>query len=718
MKRVLFIIICILTLCAVLTPGEAYAVRAAAKIVKYRQPDGSVISLVVRGDEFYGYTTTVSGEFVYQGPDRFFYKGSARINTCKSNGNVNGSQRGYTNFEHAGQPAYLREFALKSLFNGQFGQGRVYKQIRQFSHTIGHTVVEQPQSINSLVLLVEFSDVKFSLPNPLDYFSSMLNGDSFTENGATGSAASYLNDNFGGRCRFAFDLHGIITLDGSMEHYGGRTALLNDANPGEMVAQACLKAYEAGVDFSKYDSDGDGTVDNVAIIFAGYNEAESGESSAIWPHYGSILNNNVNVGGLTIGGYTCSSEFTGDNTASCAASIGTFIHEYCHSLGLPDMYDVNGQEEGLSDALYGSLSIMDRGNYLNGGHTPPYLTSIEREILGLGTIEDIEPGNAYSLPPVGKSAKVYRMKCVREGEYFLLECRSESGWDSYIGGSGLLVYHLDKSDTPVAGLPAAERWRFNIINSYAPHQCASVLAARAIGAEQGDISAIFYPGTAKVTSLDSQGEPGLVDWNGMGIGVSIKDIAYRQQRVTFKSVADIIYDEDLPYVSSSSVEPYHNGAFVKWRVAGTYDASSEEVEGNWNISVEDPYTGKILHEGISTQLYAAVGALEPETDYKLDIFYRAGLSEGKRYSTTLTTLPVESVFPYMIIKGNYSVGDVIHLNLQNMDWHDAGTVVKINGKVWADQYYTFEEPGAYLIEMSILLPDGSLEIICKHIKVN
>lgn len=40
-----------------------------------------------------------------------------------------------------------------------------------------------------------------------------------------------------------------------------------------MVAEACLWAHEQGFDFSKYDWDGDGEVDQVFVLYAGHGEA-------------------------------------------------------------------------------------------------------------------------------------------------------------------------------------------------------------------------------------------------------------------------------------------------------------------------------------------------------------------------------------------------------------------------------------------------------------
>lgn len=52
---------------------KAEAVKATANIIKYRQPDGSVIFIKMFGDEFFGYTVTTDGHIVSKAPNGYFY---------------------------------------------------------------------------------------------------------------------------------------------------------------------------------------------------------------------------------------------------------------------------------------------------------------------------------------------------------------------------------------------------------------------------------------------------------------------------------------------------------------------------------------------------------------------------------------------------------------------------------------------------------------------
>lgn len=48
-----------------------------------------------------------------------------------------------------------------------------------------------------------------------------------------------------------------------------------------MVAEACLWAHEHGINFSKYDWNGDGEVDQVFVLYAGHGEASYKDANTI-----------------------------------------------------------------------------------------------------------------------------------------------------------------------------------------------------------------------------------------------------------------------------------------------------------------------------------------------------------------------------------------------------------------------------------------------------
>ena len=133
--------------------------------------------------------------------------------------------------------------------------------------------------------------------------------------------------------------------------------------------------------------------------------------------------------GLGLDAYFCTSELKGSQGTNMCG-IGTTCHEFGHSLGLPDFYDTNYEENGSCSAL-SSFSTMCSGSYNNDGRTPPYFNAEERVYLGWMIDSDIQdlPAGEISFGSV-KDDIAYRSYTDVEGEYFLYECRDGSGWDA------------------------------------------------------------------------------------------------------------------------------------------------------------------------------------------------------------------------------------------------------------------------------------------------
>lgn len=139
---------------------------------------------------------------------------------------------------------------------------------------------------------------------------------------------------------------------------------------------AYLSRYDTW-DRYDWDSDGvfdepDGYIDHFQSLHAGEgNEAGGGAlgDAAIWSHSWYAYSNLIGaagpspdymLGGLQIGE---SSYWIGDYTIQPEnGGVGVFTHEYGHDLGLPDLYDVSGGENGT-----GFWTLMSSGSWLNDG---------------------------------------------------------------------------------------------------------------------------------------------------------------------------------------------------------------------------------------------------------------------------------------------------------------------------------------------------------------
>jgi len=150
--------------------------------------------------------------------------------------------------------------------------------------------------------------------------------------------------------------------------------------------------------WDRYDLDGDGDfdepdgyIDHFQAIHAGEGEEAGAPSSSIWSHRWAVNQNGFYtdedgtpeagpVGGIEIGDsgfrirdYTTEPENGG---------LGVFAHEYAHDLGLPDLYDTAGGENGT-----GFWTLMSSGSWLSHGDgaigtTPNHMGPWEKFQLG------------------------------------------------------------------------------------------------------------------------------------------------------------------------------------------------------------------------------------------------------------------------------------------------------------------------------------------------
>ena len=296
------------------------------------------------------------------------------------------------------------------------------------------------------VILVQYADMAFSMSDPKTYYHELLNVSSSNTRGGVGCAADYFRDQSKGQFNAQFDVIGPVKVSHSAQNI---RSYAEDA-----CREALKKAVDSlHVDFSPYDWDGDNSIEQITFIMSGYcaNGGGSAFSKYVWPNTNMFYNEKVTEK-LKVGQFSVSAEkwFNGN-----PCGIGTFCHEYSHCLGLPDIYPTSGGGFTQVD----EWDLMDGGNYTAWGWCPPNYSALERSLLGWLTFEEITgPMTVADLKPVDRGGKAYKM--VKQGdEFYVLENRQQSGWDSYLPGKGLLIAHVYFDQNA---------WRYNTVNAYTP----------------------------------------------------------------------------------------------------------------------------------------------------------------------------------------------------------------------------------------------------------
>lgn len=520
-----------ITLCASAFLGisSLFALPARSIPETVTQPDGTVVTVRVVGDEFYHYQMTADGIPVVRGADGFY-----RYAELTPDGTVVAGQviARDAHLRTASDKVYLEQLATRQVSQGMVAQRQLKRQQKLRSVTRRAMQAATGDDVHGLVLLVEFSDQKFNAANTLEDFKEMMNKEGYNYQGAIGSARDYFIAQSGGQFRPTFDVVGPITLDKTMAYYGGNDKYTgNDSRPEEMVIDACRKV-ESTVDFSIYDRDNDGFVDLVYVIYAGYGESANDNAGSlddtIWPHAWYIYQGagkEVSVDGKLLDAYACSAELQG-NTGTYRDGIGSFCHEYSHTLGLPDFYDTGGSNYGMS-----TWSLMDYGCYngpdMNGdghsdGSVPVGYTAYEREFCGWLTIEELTSPATVSLENLADSKKAYKIVSSDKNQYFTLENRQQTGWDTYMASSGLMILKVDYDQ---------KIWDNNIVNCEPTRQRMTIMPAdnhRSFYDETGDL----YPYNNN-NSFTDQSAPASKTNTGLSLGKPVTNITQANGVITF-----------------------------------------------------------------------------------------------------------------------------------------------------------------------------------------
>ncbi|MDE6669157.1 MAG: M6 family metalloprotease domain-containing protein, partial [Muribaculaceae bacterium] len=561
------------------------AVPAITDPIKVTQPDGSVITLYMVGDENGFRTFDESGCPVALNKAGFYEPATPQ------------------------SPAHF----IRSPRHNLSASTTPYIRISNYP-TLGHQ--------KALVVLVEFADCKFTtVENAYDYYDRMLNEPGFTHaNGADGSARDFYIDSSRGLFDPEFVVVGPVQLSGTTEFYGDDTDNKLDPNAWSMVVEAC-EAIDADINFADFDADGDGNVDSIYFFYAGFGEADSSRREAIWPHNGLLLDNwgvDLVLDGKRINNYACSNEIR-FNTAPLwqPVGIGTFVHEFGHVLGLADHYDTlySSGRSGVEQ-----WDTMAAASYLNNQNTPLSFSAYERAVLGWLTPDETAPRQPgiLSVAPLTAGGSALRIEVPdTEGrECFFVESRRREGWDRFLPAEGLIVWHIDEDET---------LWETNRINTDATHQHIDIVEAD--GTENtstmyGDV----FPGTAKVTTFSFK------SWNGEEV-FAFDYIDPLEER-TLLILGDT---EFIPAAPALNIGSIHGSSFVlSW--------SAQEDALGYALTVTDAEDRPLTdYENLTFNDAATltIGNLTPNTSYSVRLQAVAGSYTSATVPVTVTTGALE-----------------------------------------------------------------------------
>lgn len=689
----------------------------------YRQPDGTSFTVQISGDEWIKIRTTADGCTIARDEKGWWCYGSYdeegrltpteyRIGSPAPAAVISASRN--IPYRHLAERASARRSVgstnSTALLNGIQKQAAATKS--------GAADVTK----KGLALLVQFSDTEFTYDK--EDFVKMLNEKGYK---GTGSAKDYFEDQFGQGWKFEFEVSDIITLSYPAEHYGRNDADGQDIRPWDMIAEACRLADEK-IDFADFDQDEDGWVDNVYVFYAGLSEAEHTEQpDLIWPHqyyiYSGTPNINLKLDDKQIDRYACSAEIMNERSLT---GIGSFCHEYAHTFGLMDLYDTDYDDAGgWAAGTWRYTSLMDGGSYNNNSATPPNFNCIEREMLGLSEPVILEDGGSYTLDPIQNSGAFCRLNSDSPGEYYLLECRSNEGWDGHIGGKGMLVYHIDKDFKSTSNGRMINVWTSNMVNALLSHQCADLIEAdgrsesiHSMSDLRGDISGIFFP-LLNVNSLGVENAPALDFWNGNSSNLAVIGIRYEDGKIRF-SVQDKSQVNKVPAVKNVQYTAFPDAAIITFSSGITADKVAKPVlKWKKNGSGDDYQEAFPVDCGDGRFSCKIEGLTGGNVSYETLIWFEINGVPGSSYRLPFQTKRKPTVdWPYIYITDSQIRQDT-GLPLHVVNASKAAQIVwSYDGTEFTpdpDHYFRPDSDG--MLKVTITWEDGNTDTIVKKLNV-
>jgi immune inhibitor A len=356
--------------------------------------------------------------------------------------------------------------------------------------------------VRIIVLLAQFQDKAFTADAA--HFDKLLFSDGIYP---TGSLRDYYSQASYGKVLIAGEIHGPYTLPQAYAYYtGGDSGVGDYPHNAQRMAEDAVALADADVSFAPFDPNGDSYVDALLIVHAGPG-AEAVASAAdrtnhIWSHKW-VLSQRLTLDAVHLYAYL---------TVPEDGRLGVFAHELGHLLfQWPDLYDTDYSSAGL-----GNWCIMAGGSWNNGGDTPALPCAWCKLAQGWADVGVAAGKQSIALPRAMDHQRVWKLgnNTLPAPEYFLLENRQRHGFDTYLPGGGLMIYHIDESRAANANEP---NYKVGLVQADGERD----LEENISGGDDGDP----YPGSTDNRVFDGASKPASQAYSGQLTGISVRDIS-------------------------------------------------------------------------------------------------------------------------------------------------------------------------------------------------
>ena len=692
---------------------DVFAVPAYPYKVKVEAVNGKLVEIYMKGDEYQKYAISTDGYTLLSDSKGWWYA------MASEDGKIRKSD--YILEEYAHESSGLKMFK-KTNKKGLVPE-RVFSTIQNRAQEIRYSKARETISgeRRALVILMQFNDFPFIKKK--EDFLALFNEIGYHENNANGSVRDYYRWASQGQLDYVSDVYGPYTSKYSMNYYGG-----NGQGDGKdtHAVDLCIEAVRSlprDMDYSIYDNDGDGLIDNVHIIFAGYGEESGASSDAIWSHEYPHRIALKDVIGYSIAGYSCTPELQ-SNRGTRMSNIGVICHELGHALGAMDYYDTNNNNGG-SYLGTGDWDIMAHGSWNDNGRTPanfnPYVRSV---VFGWNSQKELKPNQQVVMPRMeidnAEKTVIYVVETESDNDYFLLENRQQHGFDMAIPGSGLMIYHVH---------PSIDRYNStNTVNATHPQGfypvCASYSEPNNKAYGNINSSECPFPGDANIRYFSSSTSPAALAWDGRGAKISISNIKLNSSdgSISFSTADNDNGEEEpdnpLPPTELSLI--YHESfesSLDSWATITSISGNNAwrtYKKGNFVINAE--FIPKPTNGNRLLMLYDGNGSAMKESELDSpDI----GVDAGQNYLFSFDIYSFGMPNSYgplfrLYVEDEYGEYNIYSLNEVKDKWNRIEIPLSFGGNKFKYKLYGLVSSGGIFIDAIQLLKEEQTSLLSTH----
>ncbi|MCL2291371.1 MAG: M6 family metalloprotease domain-containing protein [Bacteroidetes bacterium] len=579
MKRFLFLLFILSAF------TRLFAVPAYPYPVVFTQPNGEQVTIIMQGDEFVKFAQTLDGyTLLYNAEGYFCY---AQLN---AQGDIEPSA--FYAEDIAKRNATVSELLARTPKELRFSnsQASVYQQIRNMVENEGSAAKSNTTGVRKLLtVLMQYPDKPFIMTQ--EDFDNMFNQIKYTEYGANGSVKDFFLEVSYNKLEVQTTVVGPFTAKNNHAYYG------DFWQARELAREGVLAAHAAGINFTDFATGGE--VPSFYMIFAGHGEEAGGGANCIWSHAWSI--DPLYLDGVRIASYACSPELRGGSGRSIT-HIGVICHEFGHSLGAPDYYDTDGATGGSYTGT-GNWDLMASGSWNDGGRTPaPPNPHTKVELYGWATAIALNSAQTVTIPSARFYDNAYfRINTQTPNEYYVLENKIRGGYNDYIPGVNMLIYHRAAN---TSGMNTTSPQKFYPVAANAPVDLPG--SGSNCQADYGAINSALcpWPGVTGKTEFTDHTIPAMLSWNRQPTGKPITNITVHNDYITFDVLGGGQKDNHTVFIpnyygciitpESGFSSPVATGGDFEFKVtlSSTHDQSTLVVKSNGQIltSSNDVYT--------------------------------------------------------------------------------------------------------------------------------